>query len=165
MVAAIVDTGPLVAFLDRREQHHRWVVERIAEIEALLLVCEPVLAETMYLLASLSKAQDAVFALLGTALCRSPSGSRNTPLIFTPCTANTAIDPCRSPTLYRAHGRAQRASPHLHARFRLHDLPKAHQRAVGADSPGGFLASQLDRTPKRGSRSSAENRHRTTTTN
>src|SRR5215467_6272828 len=39
---AIVDTGPLVAFFDRRERHHRWVVERIAELEAPLLLCEPV---------------------------------------------------------------------------------------------------------------------------
>ncbi|MCW5700633.1 MAG: PIN domain-containing protein, partial [Rhodospirillales bacterium] len=64
MVAAIVDTGPLVAYLDRRERHHPWVVECIAQIEAPLLVCEPVLAETMFLLARLPKAQDAVFALL-----------------------------------------------------------------------------------------------------
>lgn len=64
MVAAIVDTGPLVAFLDRGERHHPWVVERIGGMEAPLLVCEPVLAETMHLLAPLPKAQDAVFTLL-----------------------------------------------------------------------------------------------------
>jgi hypothetical protein len=53
---AIADTGPLVALLDRAERHHAWVVERVAELEAPLLVCEPVLAETMYLLARLPKA-------------------------------------------------------------------------------------------------------------
>jgi len=37
---AIVDTGPLVAFFDRAERHHRWVAERIEELEAPLLVCE-----------------------------------------------------------------------------------------------------------------------------
>jgi hypothetical protein len=41
MRAAIVDTGPLVAFLDRAEKHHRWVAERIEELDTPLLVCEP----------------------------------------------------------------------------------------------------------------------------
>jgi len=47
MTAAIVDTGPLVAFFDRAERRHDWVVERFEELDAPLLVCEPVLAETM----------------------------------------------------------------------------------------------------------------------
>jgi len=64
MRAAIVDAGPLVAFVDRAEQHHRWAAARIEELEAPLLVCEPVLAEAMHLLARLSRAQDAVFGLL-----------------------------------------------------------------------------------------------------
>ena len=59
MTAAIVDTGPLVVFFDRAEQHHRWVAERIEELDAPLLVCEPVLAEAMYLLARHARAQDA----------------------------------------------------------------------------------------------------------
>ena len=42
MTAAIVDTGPLVAFLDENEKHHRWVVERIKALDVPLLVCEPV---------------------------------------------------------------------------------------------------------------------------
>lgn len=61
---AIVDTGPLVAFLDRAERHHRWVVARIEDIEAPLLVCEPVLAEAFFLIRHLSKAQDALLELL-----------------------------------------------------------------------------------------------------
>jgi len=64
MTVAIVDTGPLVAFFDRAEQHHDWVAERIEQLEAPLLVCEPVLAETMYLLARYPKAQDVVFELI-----------------------------------------------------------------------------------------------------
>jgi predicted nucleic acid-binding protein len=62
--AAIVDTGPLVAFLDRAEQHHHWVVEQIQQLEAPLLVCEPVLAETVFLLRRLPRAHDALFRLL-----------------------------------------------------------------------------------------------------
>lgn len=64
MTVAIVDTGPLVAFFDRAEQHHRWVVERFEELDAPLLVCEPVLTEAMYLLARYPKAQDAVLELI-----------------------------------------------------------------------------------------------------
>jgi predicted nucleic acid-binding protein len=61
---AIVDTGPLVAFFDRAERHHRWVAERIEELEAPLLTCEPVLTEASYLLARYPRAQDALFELL-----------------------------------------------------------------------------------------------------
>jgi len=64
MTVAIVDTGPLVALFDRAEQHHRWVAERFQELDAPLLVCEPVLAEAMYLLAPYPKAQDAVWELV-----------------------------------------------------------------------------------------------------
>jgi len=61
---AIVDTGPLVAFFDRSERHHFWAAERVEELDAPLLVCEPVLTETTYLLARFPKAQDALFGLL-----------------------------------------------------------------------------------------------------
>jgi len=64
MRAAIVDAGPLVAFLDEAERHHRWVADRIKELDPPLLVCEPVLTETMYLLARSARAQDAFFTLL-----------------------------------------------------------------------------------------------------
>jgi predicted nucleic acid-binding protein len=61
---AIVDTGPLVAFFDRSERHPRWVAERIEELDAPLLVCEPVLTEAIHLLGHYSRAQDALFQLL-----------------------------------------------------------------------------------------------------
>jgi predicted nucleic acid-binding protein len=64
MTVAIVDTGPLVAFFDRAERHHRWAAERFEELDAPLLMCEPVLAEAMYLLARYPKAQDALLGLI-----------------------------------------------------------------------------------------------------
>lgn len=70
MSAAIVDTGPLVAFLDSRERHHAWAAARIEELEAPLLVCEPLLAEVMYLLAHLEKAQGALFRFLENGALR-----------------------------------------------------------------------------------------------
>jgi predicted nucleic acid-binding protein len=50
MRSAILDTGPLVAFLSRSERHHGWVIERIDELSGPLLVCEPVLVEAAHLL-------------------------------------------------------------------------------------------------------------------
>lgn len=61
---AIIDTGPLVAFFDRAERHHRWATEHIEKLEAPLLICEPVLTEAVYLLARYAKAPDAMFELL-----------------------------------------------------------------------------------------------------
>lgn len=70
MRRAIVDTGPLVAFLDRGERHHSWVVARIDQLEGPLLVCEPVLAEAMFLLRRLHSAQEALFELLDNGALR-----------------------------------------------------------------------------------------------
>jgi predicted nucleic acid-binding protein len=61
---AIVDTGPLVAVFNRAERHHSWVAGCIEELEQPLLVCEPVLAETMYLLRRHPAAQDALLGFL-----------------------------------------------------------------------------------------------------
>lgn len=70
MTRAIADTGPLVAYLDRAEQHHAWAVEQVARLQAPLLVCEPVLAEAMFLLAGLSKAEEALWELLENGALR-----------------------------------------------------------------------------------------------
>ncbi len=70
MPNAIVDTGPLIALLDRSERHHAWVAARMDELDAPLLVCEPVLAEAMYLLARLGKAQEALLGLLENGALR-----------------------------------------------------------------------------------------------
>jgi predicted nucleic acid-binding protein len=61
---AIVDTGPLVAFFDRADRHHRWAVDRVQELEVPLLACEPVLAETMYLLRYDARVPDVLFEYL-----------------------------------------------------------------------------------------------------
>jgi predicted nucleic acid-binding protein len=67
---AIADTGPLVAFLDRAERHHEWVGQCVDALEAPLLVCEPVLAEAMFLLSRSARAQGALFALLENGALR-----------------------------------------------------------------------------------------------
>jgi predicted nucleic acid-binding protein len=46
----IVDTGPLVAYLNRRDRWHRWVVDQMAALAPPLVTCEPVLTEACFLM-------------------------------------------------------------------------------------------------------------------
>ena len=46
----IADTGPLVAYLDRSDQHHAWAKEVMASLTEPLLTCDAVLAEATFLL-------------------------------------------------------------------------------------------------------------------
>ena len=44
----IADTGLLVAFANRNDDHHRWALEVVERIDPPLLTCEAVLAETAF---------------------------------------------------------------------------------------------------------------------
>ena len=67
---AIVDTGPLVALLDRAQRHHDWSVRQVEDLDPPLLVCEPVLVETLFLLNKQPQAQDAIFDFFTTGVLR-----------------------------------------------------------------------------------------------
>ncbi|MBV8188373.1 MAG: PIN domain-containing protein [Alphaproteobacteria bacterium] len=62
-MGAIVDTGPIVALLDRSDRHHDWAKDRFVELRKPLFVCEAVLAEAMFLLRNQPVGQDALFEL------------------------------------------------------------------------------------------------------
>lgn len=55
-----MDTGVLVALLDRSEQHHQACVEAVSALDAPLITCEGVIAESCYLLRSIPRAAQAV---------------------------------------------------------------------------------------------------------
>jgi predicted nucleic acid-binding protein len=46
----IADAGPLVAYLDRSDQHHDWAVATFSQLTDPLLTCEAVMAEAWHLL-------------------------------------------------------------------------------------------------------------------
>lgn len=50
METFLTDSGPLVALLDRSDQHHRWAVEQFANISTPLFTCEGVITEATHLL-------------------------------------------------------------------------------------------------------------------
>lgn len=60
----IVDTGPLVALLVRTDDHHRWAVDRLRELEPPFLTCEPVLAEVAHLVRRMRQGIDRFVDLL-----------------------------------------------------------------------------------------------------
>lgn len=45
---AIADTGFLVAFANRRDEHHKWALEIAARVTEPLLTCDAVLAEAAF---------------------------------------------------------------------------------------------------------------------
>ena len=66
----IVDTGPLVAFLDRREAHHDWIAERSQMFTLPWLLCEAVLAASWHLLRRLPGAQDVLLDMVEGGLLK-----------------------------------------------------------------------------------------------
>jgi predicted nucleic acid-binding protein len=48
--AVIVDTGPIIAFLNSRDRHHDWAVARFGELQVPLLSCEAALSEACFVL-------------------------------------------------------------------------------------------------------------------
>lgn len=60
----ILDTGPIVAFINGRDKYHNWSVLQWAQIEPPLLTCEAVLSEACFLLRGIEKGQTAVLELI-----------------------------------------------------------------------------------------------------
>jgi predicted nucleic acid-binding protein len=68
----LVDTGPLVAALNRRDNFHGWAREALETIRPPLLTCEAVLSEAAYLLRDVTHGPAALLELVMRGLVRSP---------------------------------------------------------------------------------------------
>jgi predicted nucleic acid-binding protein len=64
----LVDTGPLVAALNRRDGHHRWASGVLDRVPPPLLTCEAVLSEAAYLLRGLAGGPNALMELVTRGL-------------------------------------------------------------------------------------------------
>lgn len=60
----LVDTGPLVALLNRRETHHDWARQQFSLLQPPLLTCEAVLSEACFLLRDIPSGPDALLQLM-----------------------------------------------------------------------------------------------------
>ena len=65
-----VDTGPIVALLDRRDTHHEWAKREIANLREPLLTCEAVISEVFFLLSRVRGSNATLIALLRNGLVR-----------------------------------------------------------------------------------------------
>ncbi len=61
----IVDTGPLVALLNRKDNSHAWVVQQLQDIQPPMVTCESVLAEATYLTRQTPGARVALIEMVG----------------------------------------------------------------------------------------------------
>ena len=64
MTRIVIDTGPIVALLNRRDRHHAWVREVLDTVEPPIFTCEAVVSEACFLVRRLAGGQDAVLELL-----------------------------------------------------------------------------------------------------
>jgi predicted nucleic acid-binding protein len=64
----LLDTGPLVAFINNRENSHDWAVNEWKKIEPPFLTCQAVIIEACFLLRDFYGGQDTVMSLLDTGL-------------------------------------------------------------------------------------------------
>jgi predicted nucleic acid-binding protein len=60
----LVDTGPLVAFLNRRDRFHDWTAAQWNQIAAPMLTCEAVVSEACFLLSGIKSGSDRVMQLI-----------------------------------------------------------------------------------------------------
>ena len=64
----LLDTGPLVALVDKRDRYHAWSRAQVGVIKPPLLTCEAVLTEACHLLRNLSGAPEAVLEMVKRGL-------------------------------------------------------------------------------------------------
>ena len=68
----ILDTGPLVALLNKRDNYHPWAKAQFDRITPPLLTCEAVLSEACFLLQKFSIRIDGIMSLLERRLILIP---------------------------------------------------------------------------------------------
>jgi predicted nucleic acid-binding protein len=68
MTRCLVDTGPLVALLNRRDRYHRWARDTLDTVEPPLFTCEAVLSEVCFLLSTVDGGQDAAVAAVESGI-------------------------------------------------------------------------------------------------
>jgi uncharacterized protein len=72
MKPVLLDTGFIVALLDRSENFHKTCARTVREVDAPLVTCEAVITESCYLLRNLSRASEAVIENIAAGIFQVP---------------------------------------------------------------------------------------------
>jgi predicted nucleic acid-binding protein len=68
----LLDAGPLVAYLNAGDHHHRWAKEQLSLVQPPLLSCEAVFSETLFLLRDGRETWKGVLGLVENGFVRLP---------------------------------------------------------------------------------------------
>jgi uncharacterized protein len=60
----IIDTGPLIALLDKSDNYHQWITEKVKTLSPPFLTCDAVITECCFLLKRAYNGQNMLFSLL-----------------------------------------------------------------------------------------------------
>lgn len=66
----IIDTGPLVAFLNKSDRYHNWTVTQFAQLKPPFFTCESVISEVCFLLRHSENGSHNTFLLLERELIK-----------------------------------------------------------------------------------------------
>lgn len=69
-IRVLLDTGPLVAYLNRSDRHHQWAAESWNALFEPLWTCEAVISEAVFLLHSEGASADPILRLLERRIIR-----------------------------------------------------------------------------------------------
>jgi predicted nucleic acid-binding protein len=70
--SVLLDTGGLVAFINKREKQHPWAVEQWKKVIPPLFTCEAVITESCFLLQDVYEGEDAVMTLIDRQIIQMP---------------------------------------------------------------------------------------------
>ena len=68
----IIDTGPIVAFLNKSDQYHEWALIQFSQLIPPFFTCESVISEACFILRNINKGPIQVFKLLERELIQLP---------------------------------------------------------------------------------------------
>ena len=69
-IKVLLDAGPLIGYLNRKDQHHGWAVESWTALSGPLFTCEAVLSEVIFNLQSAGTNLDSILYYLESGIIR-----------------------------------------------------------------------------------------------